>query len=156
MIEIKIPGHRTLQLKHIVMDYNGTLSCDGYLIEGVREKLKILAYDMKLHVLTADTFGRASSQLEGIPAVLSILPLDNQDTGKLDYVKKLGANFSVCIGNGRNDRLMLQGAGLGIALIQEEGASVETLLSADVVCKDILAALDLLTNTKRLVATLRS
>lgn len=156
MIEIKIPGYRTLQLKHIVMDYNGTLSCDGYLLEGVRERLKILANDIKLHVLTADTFGRAASQLEGIPALLSILPLDNQDTGKLDYLKKLGADFSVCIGNGRNDRLMLKGAVLGIALIQEEGASVETLLSADVVCKDILAALDLLTKTKRLVATLRS
>ncbi len=156
MIEIKIPGHKTLQLEYIIMDYNGTLACDGYMIDGVREKLKILARDMKLHVLTADTFGRASSQLEGIPAVLSILPLDNQETGKLDYVKQLGANFSACIGNGRNDRLMLQGAGLGIALIQEEGASVETILSADIVCKDIMAALDLLTNNKRLVATLRS
>ena len=30
------------------------------------------------------------------------------------------------------------------------------VLSADIVCKDIMAALDLLTNTKRLVATLRS
>ncbi|MCD6274061.1 MAG: ATPase P [Deltaproteobacteria bacterium] len=156
MIEIKIPGYRTLQLKYLIMDYNGTLSCDGYLLEGVRERLKILANDIKLHVLTADTFGRAAFQLKEVPALLSILPLDNQDTGKLDYVKKLGPDFSVCIGNGRNDRLMLKGAVLGIALIQEEGASVETLLSADVVCKDILAALDLLTKTKRLVATLRS
>ncbi|MBL0701419.1 MAG: ATPase P [Desulfosarcina sp.] len=156
MIEIKIPGYRTLQLKHIVMDYNGTLSCDGYLIEGVGERLKIIGNDIQLHVLTADTFGRAASQLKEIPALLSILPPDNQDIGKFDYVNNLGPDFSVCIGNGRNDRLMLKGAVLGIALIQEEGASVETLLSADVVCKDILAALDLLTNTKRLVATLRS
>jgi len=156
MVEIKIPGYKTLQLEHIVMDYNGTMACDGYLIEGVREKLKILAGSMKLHVLTADTFGMAASQLKGIPVLLSILPLDNQETGKLDYIKKLGPDSSVCIGNGRNDHLMLKGAGLGIALIQEEGASVETLISADVVCKDILAALDLFTKTKRLVATLRS
>ena len=156
MIKIKIPGYKTLQLEHIVMDYNGTMACDGYLIKGVSEKLKILANDMKLHVLTADTFGMAASQLKGIPATLSILPLDNQKTGKFDYIKKLGADSSVCIGNGRNDSLMLKGAGLGIALIQEEGASVETLISADVVCKDILAALDLFTNTRRLVATLRS
>lgn len=156
MVEIKIPGYKTLKLEHIVMDYNGTMACDGYLIEGVREKLKILAGSMKLHVLTADTFGMAASQLKGIPVLLSILPLDNQETGKLDYVKKLGADSSACIGNGRNDRLMLKGAGLGIALIQEEGTSVETLISADVVCKDILAALDLFTKTKRLIATLRS
>jgi soluble P-type ATPase len=156
VIEIKIPGYGTLHLKHIVMDYNGTLACDGYLIEGVREKLKILAKDIKLHVLTADTFGRAASQLKEVPALLSILPRGNQVTGKLDYVKKLGPNFSVCIGNGRNDRLMLESAVLGIALIQEEGASVETLMSANIVCKDIMAALCLLTNPKRLVATLRS
>lgn len=156
MTEIKIPGYKTLQLEHLIMDYNGTLACDGFLIKGVSEKLKILARDIKLHVLTADTFGRAASQLEGVPAELLILPIDNQATGKLNYVKKLGADFSVCIGNGRNDHLMLKSAGLGIALIQDEGAAVETLFSADVVCKDILAALDLLTNLKRLVATLRS
>lgn len=51
---------------------------------------------------------------------------------------------------------MLESAGLGIVLIQEEGANVETLLSAGVVCKDILSALKLLLNKKRLVATLRS
>ena len=156
MIKIKIPGYKTLQLNHLVMDYNGTMACDGYLLEGVDEKLKILADNIKLHVLTADTFGMAASQLKGIPALLSILPPDNQDTGKLDYIKKLGADSSVCIGNGKNDSLMLKSAGLGIALIQDEGASAETLFSADVVCKDILDALDLLTNTGRLVATLRS
>jgi soluble P-type ATPase len=34
MIEIDISGYKTLQLKHLVLDYNGTLACDGQLIDG--------------------------------------------------------------------------------------------------------------------------
>jgi soluble P-type ATPase len=106
--------------------------------------------------LTADTFGKVRSQVKGIPCELSILPLENQDTGKLDYVKALGAENTVCIGNGRNDRLMLKEAGLGIAVILEEGVATETLVAADIVCTNILSALELLTNPLRLTATLRS
>jgi soluble P-type ATPase len=156
MIEITIPGYKTLKLKHLVLDHNGTLAVDGILLSGVKEKLKALSDDLEIHVLTADTFGKARSQLEGVPCKLSILPIDNQDTGKLAYVEKLSAEHTVCIGNGRNDRLMLKEAALGITVILEEGTAVETLTSADVVCKDILSALELLTNPLRLTATLRS
>jgi soluble P-type ATPase len=62
----------------------------------------------------------------------------------------------VALGNGRNDRLMLKEAALGIALLQAEGAAVEALLAADVVAPDILVALDLLLAPDGLIATLRS
>jgi soluble P-type ATPase len=62
----------------------------------------------------------------------------------------------VCVGNGRNDRLMLQVAGLGIVVVQAEGAAVQTALAADILSPDILTALDLLIHPLRLVATLRS
>lgn len=156
MIEIKIPGYKTLRLKHLVLDHNGTLAVDGVLVAGVKEGLDRLSAHMEIHVLTADTFGKAESELKGVPCKLSILPIDNQDIGKLEYVKKLGADHTVCIGNGRNDRLMLKAAGLGISVILAEGAAAETLTSADVVCKDILSALELLSNPLRLTATLRS
>ena len=51
---------------------------------------------------------------------------------------------------------MLEGAALGIAVIQAEGAAGETLMAADVVAPGILEALDLLANPLRLVATLRA
>jgi soluble P-type ATPase len=51
---------------------------------------------------------------------------------------------------------MLKEAALGITVILEEGTALETLTSADVVCKDILSALELLSNRLRLTATLRS
>jgi len=155
MIEISIPGRGKLQCRYLVLDYNGTLAVDGLLIEGVRETLQQLSDTLEIHVLTADTFGKARSGLTGIDCKLSILPIDRQDIGKRGYVTDLGAEFSVCIGNGRNDRLMLKEASLGIAVIQEEGAAAETLLAADVVCSGIVSALELLSNPLRLVATLR-
>ena len=156
MIEIEIPGYKTLRLKHLVLDHNGTLACDGILINGVKECLEKLADDLQIHILTADTFGKARSQLEGVSCSLSILPTGNQDVGKLDYVKGLGCEHTVCIGNGRNDRLMLKEAVLGIAVVLQEGVSVATLTSADVVCTSIVSALELLRHPLRLTATLRS
>jgi soluble P-type ATPase len=156
MIEVNIPGFKTLKLKHLVLDHNGTLAVDGILVDGVKQALEALAEKLEIHVLTADTFGKARSQLEGIPCKLSILPRDNQDVGKLEYVKDLDSENAVCMGNGRNDKLMLQAAALGIAVILEEGIAVETLVAADVVCKDIISALELLTHPLRLTATLRS
>jgi len=155
MIEISIPGHKQLKLEHLVLDYNGTIAFDGHLLSGLKETLEMLSASLQIHVLTADTFGSVTSELSGIPAELSIIPVDNQDQGKLEYVQKLGADSTVSIGNGRNDRLMLKGSILGIAVIQAEGACAETLLAADVVCQDILAALHLLIHPKRLAATLR-
>jgi soluble P-type ATPase len=115
-----------------------------------------LAEDLTIHVLTADTFGNARAELEGVPCAVSILPSDDQDRGKLAYVQQLGPEFTVCIGNGRNDRLMLKEAVLGIAVVLVEGAAVEACRAADVVCTTISSALDLLRNPLRLVATLRS
>ena len=155
MIEIHIPGGKHLKLKHLVLDYNGTLAFDGELLPKVKETLIALAPKIDVHVLTADTFGKARDRLDGVPCHVEIIPKDNQDNGKLNYVEKLGADSVISIGNGRNDKLMLKDAALGIAVIQEEGASADTLLAADVICTDIISALELLFNPLRLVATLR-
>jgi len=156
LIEIKIPGYCDLHLEHLVLDYNGTLACDGELFDGVRECLTALSELLEIHVLTADTFGKVRSRIKGIPCRLSILSKENQDLGKLEYVKNLGLSRSVCIGNGRNDRLMLKESALGIAVVLKEGAAAETLAAADVVCPSIVSALELLQHPMRLVATLRS
>jgi len=155
-MEILIPGYGELSLKYLVMDYNGTLAVDGELIDGVKEALIKLSGSLELHVLTADTFGKAAAGLSGIPCKLTILPKEDQQTGKLNYIRTLGADRTVSIGNGRNDQLMLKESALGIAVILGEGASTETLLSANVICKSIVSALELLMNPLRLTATLRS
>jgi soluble P-type ATPase len=156
MLQISIPGHKELRLEHLVLDYNGTLACDGEILAGVLPALEALARDLEIHVVTADTFGKVQSRMQTAPCKLVVLPQEDQDLGKLKYVEQLGAERVVSIGNGRNDRLMLKRAALGIAVVQEEGAAVETVLAADLVCPTILAALDLLRNPLRLTATLRS
>ncbi|MGD9875494.1 HAD family hydrolase [Desulfococcus sp.] len=156
MIEIDVPGYGRLRMAHLVLDYNGTLAVDGRLVDGVDTALNALAGHVGVHVLTADTFGKAEAALEGISCRLTVLPPDRQDEEKLAYVQRLGCEETVCIGNGRNDRRMLAAAVLGIAVILEEGVAVETLTAADVVCTDILSALALLSHPLRLVATLRS
>ncbi|MBS1224976.1 MAG: hypothetical protein H6R24_1654, partial [Proteobacteria bacterium] len=85
-----------------------------------------------------------------------ILPPGNQAAAKADYVRQLGGQTTVAIGNGRNDRLMLEQAALGIAVLGEEGTAAAAILAADLVVQDVFSALDLFRNPRRLVATLRS
>jgi len=155
MIQIDVPGLRTLHLEHLVLDYNGTLAVDGELLPEVADTLTALARDLTIHVVTADTFGRAAQQLDRLPLRLTVLPAGEQDAAKQAYVRALGADRVAAIGNGRNDRLMLRDAALGVAVVLAEGAAVETLLAADVVSTDVVAALRLLLAPQRLVATLR-
>jgi len=156
MIEISIPGDGSLRLSYLVMDYNGTLACNGVLLEGVAERLTELARHLSLYVLTADTFGTARAVLADLPCTVHILPQVGQDHAKMAFVTQLGRGETVCIGNGRNDKLMLQAAALGIAIVGPEGAATDAVLAADIVAPSIQVALDLLLHPLRLVATLRS
>jgi len=156
MIEIDVPDFRALRLQHLVLDYNGTLAVDGQLLPSVADMLTQLAQRLQIHVVTADTFGMAAAQLAALPVQVLVLPTAAQADAKLAFVTGLGPEQVVAIGNGRNDRKMLEAAALGIALIQREGGAVEALVSADLVAASIADALDLLQNPKRLIATLRS
>jgi len=155
MWTLNIVGWKRLKIKYLVFDYNGTLSIDGKLLPGIAKKLILLAEQFSLHVVTADTFGMAAQELENLPCTLTILPKENQAEAKREYVKKLGAEQTAAVGNGRNDRLMLAEAVLGIVLLQAEGTAVVTFNNADVVCKQATDALDLFLHPKRLMATLR-
>jgi P-type E1-E2 ATPase len=156
MISIDIPGFAKLRLAHLVSDYNGTLALDGRLIPGVAEAICGLASSIRVHVVTADTFGLARAQLAELPIELTITPAEGQADAKLQFVCELGADTVVAIGNGRNDHKMLAAAALGIAIVQREGGAAQTVASADVVSVNILDALELLRIPERLVATLRS
>jgi soluble P-type ATPase len=53
MLEINIPGAQPLRVSHLILDYNGTLACDGAILTGVAERLKILANTLKIHIVTS-------------------------------------------------------------------------------------------------------
>jgi len=155
MFRYDIPGRAPLELIHLVLDLNGTICVDGKLLPGVAERLRALAGEVFVHVLTADTRGLAADLVRDLPVQLSVLPEGDQDLAKRDFVDGLGASCVAAVGNGLNDRLMLERAGLGVAVIQAEGAFAGTLAAADVVCLNIADALDLLLMPQRLIATLR-
>ena len=139
-----------------MLDYNGTLAVDGRLIAGVKARLNRLAASVMVHVITADTYGKARASLHGVHCSLEILKRGGEDRAKAALVRGLGSRTVACIGNGRNDRLMLRTAALGIATLQREGAAVAALQAADIVVHDVRDALDLLLKSRRLLATLRS
>ncbi|HZY44758.1 MAG TPA: HAD hydrolase family protein, partial [Anaerolineae bacterium] len=62
---------------------------------------------------------------------------------------------TVAIGNGANDVEMLKAAAIGIAVLGREGTASEAIAAADIVTLNVIDAIDLLLNPKRLVATLR-
>jgi soluble P-type ATPase len=156
MIEIIIPGWRRLNIQYLVLDYNGTIAHNGEILAGVIPCLIELTEKLEVHVVTADTFGNARTFLANVPCNLHLLKEPNQDRQKMEYVKSLGSDSTVCIGNGRNDCQMLKEACLGVAVILGEGAFSKVLLDADVICTSILSALELLLFPKRLQATLKN
>ncbi len=155
MIELEIPGHGRLILRHLVLDVNGTLALDGYLLDGVAERLATLRESLEVHLLTADTHGR---QVE-IDRVLNLQAVrvggGREAEQKAAYVHALNAEHVVAIGQGANDAEMLKVAGLGICVLSPEGTAVEALLAADVLVPNILDALALFERPARLQATLR-
>ena len=155
MIQVNIPGRGTITLQILVLDFNGTLALDGEMIDCVKDNLLRLSPFLMIHILTADTYGTVERQCKGLPVQVKVLESMDHTTEKADYLKQFNAQEVIAIGNGANDYLMLERAHLGIAVIGPEGASMQTLLSADLVVNKIEDAFGLLIEPQRLKATLR-
>lgn len=156
MLKFEIPDHKLINAEHLVLDFNGTLAIDGLLIEDIVGQLVQVSADLQVHVLTADTFKTVQEELEGLPVTIHILEKASQDRQKLEYVRKLGADKVIAVGNGRNDMLMLKEAALGIGVIQAEGAFGQIIENCHIICSSVNDALSLLINPKRLLATMRN
>jgi P-type E1-E2 ATPase len=155
VIHFNVPGLGEYQLEHLVMDVNGTLAVDGQLLEGVAEKLASLQDQVRIHLLTADTHGKQDliDQQLGLAAV-RIRP-GGEAQQKAEYVRRLGSETVVAIGQGANDVEMLKAARLGICVISIEGVARDTLLACDLVTPTIHSALELLEKPARVTASLR-
>ena len=83
------------------------------------------------------------------------VPPGDEAGAKAAFVRKLGGERVVAIGNGANDAAMLYEAAIGIAVMSPEGLAAEAVQSADVIAPGILEALGWLERPMRLVASLR-
>ncbi len=153
-IEVDVPGFGFLRLSHLVCDYNGTLACDGRILPGVKERLRGLSPLLKIHVVTADTFGRAVRELAGLPLRLTILEGGGEREAKARYISSLAGGV-VVLGNGANDLSMVEAADLAIAVMEGEGLYAPLLSRCHIVVGKVLEALELLLSPARIKATLR-
>jgi P-type E1-E2 ATPase len=151
-LHIEIPGRAPLDLVHVVLDVNGTLTDRGVLIEGVAGRLERVGEVLRVHLLSADTFGTLDEIAASVGAEATRI---ESGEDKRQRVEELGCMRCAAVGNGANDVAMLEAAALGIAVVGPEGAAGEAVRIADVVCGSILDALDLLLDEHVLRATLR-
>jgi P-type E1-E2 ATPase len=152
VLVVRVPEGPTLELEHLLLDVNGTLTDRGELVEGVSERLQKLRETLRLHLASGDTFGT----LEHVAQELDLTPQRvTRGAEKAEILRALGAERCAVVGNGANDVPALETAALGIAVIGPEGASGAAVGAADVVCRSIEEALDLLLDARALAATLR-
>jgi soluble P-type ATPase len=156
VIELSIPGWGSpLRLEHLVMDVNGTLAVDGKLIEGLEPLITALKERIEIHLVTANTHGAQHLIDQALHLQAECLKPGGEDEQKAAFIRQLGADRVVAIGQGANDILMLKEAALGICLMSPEGLATRALLAADLVVADIFAAFELLNKPLRIIATLR-
>jgi P-type E1-E2 ATPase len=151
-ITLDLPGKPSLLLRHLVLDYTGTLSLDGKLLPGAARAIRTLSKHLKITVLTADTFGTARRSLKKLPVDVRLIKTGRD---KQRFMREIHCENTVAIGNGRNDLPMLKSAALGIAVAGPEGCAAELVCEADLLVFDIRQALDLLKHPLRIKATLR-
>ena len=158
-ITIDIPGFGKLQINAILSDYTGTLAFGGTLSPGVKDRLLRLAQLADIHIVTADSFGTAEKELEGLPLICRRFEGPGEDVQKQRYAMELNPSCQASLGNGVNDRLHMklvkEAGGLTIAVDNGEGCAHEALRHANVFVAGAANALDLLLEPTRLRATLR-
>lgn len=155
MIDLEIPGRGNYKIKYIVCDVNGTLAMDGDLLPNIAGHLARLSDRVAVYAITANTHGKQLLIDQQLGKSAIIINPGYESEQKRDFVRELGAENVIAIGQGANDSLMLKEAGIGICIVSNEGLAVESLMNADLIMPDIFSALELLENPLRLVATLR-
>ncbi|RKD22126.1 Soluble P-type ATPase [Caminicella sporogenes DSM 14501] len=155
MLEIEIPSFKKINVENIVFDYNGTLAVDGNLIEGVKERLLELTKILNVYILTADTYGTVKENFEGLNVDIHIISKGNERLDKYEFVKYLGFDKTITVGNGNNDLLMIKESAIGICVLGREGLATETFINSDIIVNNIVDVFDMIIEKRRLIATLR-
>lgn len=148
---VDIPNYKKLNLKYLILDYNGTIAKDGLPLIN-KATCKTLADHYKIYVLSGNTFDNIQNHLEGYALQVVISP---DKTSKKDFVNQLGPQQCIAIGNGAIDVDMLKAAGLAMAVIGPEGCASQAILNADLVVHNIQDAFDIILDPTKLIASLK-
>ncbi|OGH89746.1 MAG: hypothetical protein A2537_02765 [Candidatus Magasanikbacteria bacterium RIFOXYD2_FULL_36_9] len=152
-MKIQVPGAGIYNIETVVLDLNGTVSVNGKIVVGVKQRIKqINALGIKTILFSGDTQGTAVAIAKNLGVVFV---KTNTAQDKLREIKKLKPTTCIAIGNGLIDASFLKAAKLGIAIMQAEGVNTKAILAADILMNSINDALDLILNEKVFISTLR-
>jgi P-type E1-E2 ATPase len=148
-----IPPNKKIEINTIILDLNGTLSVNGKIPLGVKNRLnKLKKLGFKIILFTGDQRGTASKICKklGIDYKITFTGKDKEKE-----ILKLNPNTCASIGNGKIDIGTFKHAKLSILTLQAEGISTKALPYTDILVLSIVDALDLFLNKDSLCATLR-
>jgi len=154
-MKIDIPNVGSYSIENIVFDFNGTLAKDGKVPPRVYRQILGLAQDFNVFIITADTFGTVEEIFNGTDVKIEIVSKDNGTLDKKHLIESLDSEETIALGNGSNDVLMLKESAISIAVLGQEGLSIEALKNSDLIIKNINDFFEMMKEPKKLVATLR-
>jgi P-type E1-E2 ATPase len=149
-----IPGYGKYDIQNVVFDLNGTLAVDGEIGDTVAEKIKQLSGQFRVVIASSDIHNNLASLAESLGVEYHCLKAEEIASQKAELVRRLGAEHTIAVGNGTNDREMLKEAAIGITILGREGASVAAILNANLVAHSPEEGIDCILKPKRMVATL--
>jgi len=156
MLTLEIKNLGRIDIQNLVLDMNGTITCDGKLIDGIYERIQSLKKLLDIYIISADTFGTAKKIAEQLGVKRIQLNASSRESKqKAAFVDSLNPKMTIVIGNGQNDVRMLKIARIGIGVIGSEGMIADLFSSAKIIVTSPIDALELLLQPKRLIATLR-
>lgn len=156
MLIYNIPGMGKIEIENVVFDYNGTIAVDGKLIDEAKELIIKLKEYANIYILTADTYGTVENECIELGVKIATFPKEMASLSKKEIVEKLGAEKTICVGNGFNDIEMFKICRISIAIMEKEGCSGKLLAHSDIVTKSITDAINIILSENRMKATLRS
>jgi P-type E1-E2 ATPase len=149
-----VPEVGEIEIKTIVLDLNGTLSVNGKILDGVKERFtKLKELGISVVLFTGDQRGTAADLCKeyGIDFVRT-----KNGKEKEEAMKKYDSETTAAIGNARIDIGTFKHARVSVATLQPEGIHAEIIKHVDVVVPSINDALDFFIDTDTFSATMRT
>ena len=151
-----IPNLGKCEIHNILLDLNGTLTQFGKYPTDLRSLIQEMKKFFEIYVISANTRGTLDQIADdlGIKAI-HIPKSKSEKESKLTSLRVLNSDQTIAIGNGNNDIEIITQSKIGIAVLGNEGVSIQSMISADLVVPSISDALKILLDEKALIATLR-
>ncbi len=130
-----IPNFGKCEIHNILLDLNGIFTNFGNYPTGLKYLLQEVKNFFDVYVISANTHGTLDHIAEelGIKAI-HIPKSKSEKESKLTSFRVLNPEHTIVIGNGNNDIEIITQSKIGIAVLGNEGLSIQSLISSDISC----------------------